>query len=65
MSLIELLIGSLVELGGREIEYDATVRKAEDTIGIGLSEVRLVQAADDRNAFRPCYLLKQGHDAAR
>ena len=51
ISLIELLIGSLIELGGRDIEYDATVRKAEDAVGIGLSKVRLVQAANDRNAF--------------
>jgi hypothetical protein len=34
ISLIQLLIGSLVELGDRDIEHDATVRKAEDTVGI-------------------------------
>jgi hypothetical protein len=61
---IELRVSGLIELTNRHLEHHTTA-KADDTVSVGAGEVRLVQAADDRNALRARDLAKQRHDAIR
>jgi hypothetical protein len=50
------------DLTARQVEHYAAVANADDTIGIGVSELDLMQNADDRDALGAGEPLQKPHD---